>query len=233
MTPSLAALVALTLAQASPDATTPTPTPTPAPVPPPAAPAEAPLPVVPSLVSAEPLRGASLIEGYAGWPRLRLAYAQGLSHTSDLGGFADFDYSTTEFRAGLAYRGALIPPAPPFDGALRFSLAWYHDSGSTWLYKGNHVDDGVYVGLGVSYSRGGQAGLFSLLADVPITVTFAKDGGVLVNPKASFAYEMPLYGPITVGVQVGLGLRFGYGYAPQKEAAGEFTLLGLASYRVL
>ncbi len=227
MTP-LAALVAVTLAQASPDATAPAPVP----VPPPAAPAEAPPPGVPSLVSAEPLRGASLIEGYAGWPRLRLAYAQGLSHTSDLGGFADFDYSTTEFRAGLAYRGALIPPAPPFDGALRFSLAWYHDSGGKWIYKKNHPDEGLEIGLGLSYSRRGAGGVLSLLADFPITLTFRKDGGVLVVPKASFAYQAPVYGPFTLGLQLGLGLRAGIGNAPLKQGMAEITVLALGGWRL-
>jgi len=224
MTSVAAALVALALAQAQAEAP-PEPTPAPTPI--------AQTPAIPSLLSGETLKGTSLFGVAAGWPRAWLSYAQGVSRDTDLGLLTAFDYTTTEFWAGGTYRGEVLPNLPPYQGALRLSLAWYHDSGSTWLYKGNHVDDGVYVGLGVSYSRGGQAGLFSLLADVPITVTFAKDGGVLVNPKASFAYEMPLYGPITVGVQVGLGLRFGYGYAPQKEAAGEFTLLGLASYRVL
>jgi len=235
--PSLAtALFALALGQASPDAATPAPEP----VPPPAAPAlpaaapeaEAPPPPVPSLVSAEPLRGTSLVEASAGWPRMRLAYAQGLSHTSDLGGFADFDYGTTELRAGLGYRGTLVPPAPPFEGALRLSLAWYHDSGGQWIYKKNHSDEGLEIGVGISYSRRGAGGVLSLLADVPITITFRKDGGVLVVPKAAFAYQAPLYGPFTIGLQLGLGLRVGIGNAPLKEGMAEITVLALAGWRL-
>lgn len=222
-----AALAALALAQASPDTTAP------APVPPPAAPQpEAPPPPLPSLVSAETLRGTSLLEASAGWPRLRLAYAQGLSQSSDLGGFVDFDYSTTELRAGLGYRGQIIPRAPPFDGALRLSLAWYHDSGGQWLYHDNHPDEGIEISAGVSYSRRGAGGVVSLLADVPITITFRKDGGVVVVPKAAFAYQAPVYGPFTLGLQLGLGLRAGVGNAPLKKGMAEITILALAGYRL-
>jgi len=223
MTSIAAALVALALAQAQADQQK---------EPPPPPPPASSRPPVPSLLSAETLQGTSLFAAGVGWPRVELAYAQGVSKVTDLGLATAFDYTTTEFFAGGTYRGAILPDLPPYQGALRLSLAWYHDSGGTWLYQKNHEDQGLYLGLGASYSHRVEGGLVSLLADVPLTFTFAKDGGVLVNPKASFAYEAPLYGPFTLGVELGLGLRFGFGDAPQKEAVGEVTLLGLASYRV-
>lgn len=225
-----AALVALVLAQAASDAPEPAPAPPPvAPVPPLVAEPQRP---VPSLLSAEPLRGASLFSASLGWPRVRAAYAQGLSHGTDLGGFVDFDYSTTELRAGVSYRGQVIPRAPPFDGALRLSVAWYHDAGGRWLYHRNHPDEGLDLGVGASYSRRGAGGIVSLLADAPITVTFRKDGGVFVNPRGAFAYEAPLYGSLTVGLQLGLGVRAGIGNAPLKRGIAEVTILALVSDRV-
>ncbi len=226
----LAALVALALARTAPDAAEPAVAPPPAvPVPPAVSEPQKPLP---SLLSAEPLRGASLFSASLGWPRVRAAYAQGLSSSTDLGGFVDFDYSTTELRAGVSYRGQVIPRAPPFDGALRLSLAWYHDSGGRWLYHRNHPDEGVDLGLGASYSRRGAGGVISLLADAPITITLKKDGGVFVNPRAAFAYEAPLYGALTVGLQLGLGVRAGVGNAPLKRGIAEVTILALVSDRV-
>ncbi len=257
MSPLAAALVALALAQAAPDASESAPAPpsatretSPAPTPPPAAPAPPPAtaapppaepvpPVVtepskplPSLLSAEPLRGTSLFTASFGWPGVRAAYAQGLSPSTDLGGFVDFDYSTTELRAGVSYRGQVIPRAPPFDGALRLSLAWYHDSGGRWLYHRNHPDEGLELGVGVSYSRRGAGGVVSLLADAPLTVTFRKDGGALLSPRAAFAYETPLYGKLTIGLQLGLGVRAGIGNAPLKRGMAEVTILGLVSDRL-
>lgn len=219
----LAALVALALAQ---------PPPAVEPVPPPAAmpPRQ---PPIPSLLSAEPLRGASLFSAAAGWPRVRAAYAQGVSSSADLGLFTDLDYTTTELRAGATYRGQVIPPAPPFQGALRLSLAWYHDFGGRWLYHRNARDDGLELGFGVSYSRQGGGGLLSVLADLPITITLRAKGGALLSPRVGFAYETPLYGPFTVGLQLGLGARFGVGDAPLRKGQAEITALALASYRVL
>jgi hypothetical protein len=186
---------------------------------------------LPSLLSAEPLQGASLLAAALGWSQLRLAYAQGVTQETDAGVFADFDYATSELRAGGTLRTP-IQPLPPFDGALRLSLAWYHDSGSHWLHKTNHIDNGLELGPGVSYSRRGAGGVVSLLGDVPVTITFARQGGVFVNPRAAFAYEAPLYGPFTIGLQLGLGLRYGIGASPMKSGMGEVTFLALAGYKL-
>jgi hypothetical protein len=233
MPPLLTALLALALAQAVPGGPPPVPAPPPVvPVPPLVAEPRPSPPPFPSLLSAEPLRGASLLSVTAGWPRVRLAYAKGLSRTSDLGGFAELDYTTGELRAGPTYRGKVIAPAPPFEGALRLWVAWVHGDGARWLYHNNHPDQGVELGAGVSYSRRGAGGLVSLLGDVPVTITFRKTGGAYLSPRAALAYETPLFGPFTIGLQLGLGLRVGFGYAPLREGAGEVTLLGLASCRL-
>jgi hypothetical protein len=225
------ALLALTLAQAQPGASPPAVPPPVVPVPP-LQPSEAAPPPLPSLLSAEPLRGASLFSAALGWPRLRLGYAQGIGAATDLGGFADFDYTTTELRAGLAYRGRVIPRAPPFDGALRLWAAWYHDGGAQWVYRHNHPDEGIELGAGLSYSRRGAGGVVSLLADLPVTITFRKTGGVFVSPRAAVAYEAPLYGRLTYGLQLGMGIRGGLGNAPLRRGIGEVTLLGLVGYRL-
>ncbi|HET6438177.1 MAG TPA: hypothetical protein VFG59_08960 [Anaeromyxobacter sp.] len=188
---------------------------------------------VPSLLSAETLEGRSLLEASAGWPRLRLAYGQGLTPQTDLGAFGDFNYSTTELIAGATYRGAVLPRVAPFAGALRVSLGWYHDFGGHWIYHHrNHFDNGVAADLGVSYSRFAGGGELSLLGDLPVIVTFRKGGGLLVNPRAALAYQTPFYGPYTIGIQLGLGLRVGLGDAPVKRGTGEITALVVAGYRI-
>ncbi len=226
MPPLAPALLALTLAQAQPGEAAPAQPPPPAAPVPPLLPGPPP-PRVPSLLSSEPLRDETLLSLSAGWPRFRFAFAHGIGHESDLGGFADFDHTTSELRAGVAYRGRVIPPAPPFDGALRLWAAWYRDDGWRWIYRHNHPDEGVELGAGLSYSRRGAGGVLSLLADVPVTVTFHKGGGVFVNPRASAAYETTLGGAFTVGLLAGMGIRGGLGGAPLRAGFGEVTLLAL------
>jgi hypothetical protein len=211
-----AALSLLVLAQAAAEPATP--------------PASAPAPL-PSLLSAEPLGPASLLAAQVGWSHFRLAYAQGVTSDTDVGMFADLDYATTELRAGGTLRTP-IPPLAAFDGALRLSVAWYHDAGGRWVHRSNHVDNGLELGPGVSYSRRGAGGVASLLGDIPVTFTFGHQGGILFNPKAAFAYEAPFYGPFCIGLQLGLGLRFGIGSAPVKNGVGEVSFLALASYRL-
>jgi hypothetical protein len=216
--PSLvAALVLLALGQASP-----APQPGPAPPPPP----------IPTLRSAEPLRWASVAEAAAGWPGLRVAYARGAGQRLDLGAFADLDASTTELRAGGTLRiPGVVPPVPPFAGALRLSLAWYRDLGGRRVYRHNHADRGVELVPGASWSRAGSRGeILSLLLDLPVVVTFHRDGGVLVRPRAALAYQMPLWGPVTAGVELGLGFRAGLGDAPLKRGNGEVSLLALGGW---
>jgi hypothetical protein len=230
--PYAAALFAIALVQTSPDATTPASPPPVAPLPPMPMQAVEPVAPMPSLLSAEPLERASLLSFSGGWPRVRGAYAQGVSPRTDLGGFVDYDYSTTELRAGLSYRGQVIPRAPPFEGALRAWLAWYDNFGGDWLYHSNHPDEGLEIGAGLSYSRRGGGGVVSVLADLPLTITFRKGGGAFLNPRATAAYELPAFGAVTVGTQLGLGARFGVGNAPLRKGMAEVTILALASYRL-
>ena len=185
---------------------------------------------LPSLLTAEPLDGTSMAEAEAGWSRLSLAYAQGVTSTVDLGAFASVDYATTELRAGALYRGPL-PPVPPFDTALRVSLAWYDDAGSHWVYRKNRVDQGLELGLGASFSQRGLGGVVALLVDAPVTFTFRRGGGLILAPRIGAAYVAPLYGPITVGLRIAMGGRFGVGSSTFKEGLGELTFLAVAGYR--
>jgi hypothetical protein len=223
---ALAAVSLLVLAQAS--AGDPPPSPPAA-----ALAASAPRPAaIPSLLSAEPLRGASVVAAEAGWSRLSLAYAQGLSDTQDLGGFASFDLATNELRLGGLYRQPLAP-LRPFDAGLRLSLAYYHDGGTRWLDKRNHWDRGVELGVGASLSRRSAGGVVSLLADAPLTFTFRRSSGLVVSPRVGVAYETPLFGPFTIGLHGGVGYRVGLGSAPFKGGVGEVSFLAVGTYRIL
>jgi hypothetical protein len=223
---ALAAVSLLVLAQTSPGEPA---------APPATAPDEVQLqarpPAIPSLLSAEPLRGTSAFAAEAGWSRFSLAYAQGLTERQDLGGFLSFDVATTELRLGALYRQSL-PAARPFDAALRLSLAWYHDSGGRWIDSRNHLDRGIELGIGYTLSRRGAGGVVSILADAPITITLRNQSGLVLAPRVGVAYETPLYGPLTVGVRGGAGYRFGVGSAPFKGGLGEVTFLAVATYRV-
>jgi hypothetical protein len=193
-----------------------------------ASPPPAPLP---STLSAEPLREAGVLEAAAGWPRLRLGYAQGVSRSLDLGLFSELDYSTTELRTGGTLRTPLAP-AGGFARALRLSVAWYRNfGGGLWLHPRNRSDAGVDLGLGLTWSRRTGSGEVSLLADLPLTFTLRREGGLLLAPRAAVAYQAPLYGPFTVGLQLGAGLRWGIGDAPLKRGSADLSLLALAGCR--
>ncbi|MGC4000954.1 MAG: hypothetical protein QM767_27245 [Anaeromyxobacter sp.] len=184
-----------------------------------------------SLLAAEPLDGRTALQLEAGWPSVTFAYGQGVTHTDDLGASADFDYSTTELRLGGWYRRPL-KPVPPMDMALRFGVSWFTSGGSTWVYEKNHSDGGFELMGGLGFSRHAANGLFSGQAELPLTVTFKGDGGALLTPRLSFAYETPFYGNYTLGVRGGFGYRFGVGDAPLHEGVSELRFLVVAGYRV-
>ena len=118
---ALAAVSLLVLAQTSPGEPA---------APPATAPDEVQLqarpPAIPSLLSAEPLRGTSAFAAEAGWSRFSLAYAQGLTERQDLGGFLSFDVATTELRLGALYRqevNAWTRGSGHFDAVIDFEAA--------------------------------------------------------------------------------------------------------------
>lgn len=184
-----------------------------------------------SLLSGESLGGGSAMLAQAGWSQLSILYAQGITPEDDLGGFVDFDWAKTEFRLGAFYRRPL-GPAGPFAMAGRLGVAWYANPGGTWIYGSNHADHGFEVNPGLSLSQRTRSGIFSILGEAPITVTLRHDGGLLFSPRASLAYEAPLYDEYTLGARIGLGYRAGAGDAPISGGRAELSFLLVGGYRV-
>jgi hypothetical protein len=224
------------------------PAPLPGATPPPAEPPEGELPRKPdpsvatttvperprqvSLLSAESLRGGSAALAWAGWPELGAMYAIGLSQRDDGGVYVTHDWAKSENRIGVLYRRPL-GKAGDFDMAGRLSLAYYSNWGSDYLYEENHSDRGFEVVPGLALSKRGAGGIFSGLAEAPMTVTLKYSSGFLFSPRVSFAYEAPLYPQVTIGARVGLGYRAGAGDAPLKDGRGEVQFLVLAGYQLL
>jgi len=185
-----------------------------------------------SLLSGEPLGGGSAAAAWAGWKSIGIAYGQGITKQDDVGGYLDFDWSTAEMRLGAFYRRPL-GQAGVFDIAGRISVAWYEDFAATWVYSENHRDRGIELDPGLSLSNRVAGGVFSILGDLPLTITTKYGGGLLFSPRLSLAYEAPLYPELTLGAQLGVGYRAGSGDAPLKDGRGEFRFLVLATYQVL
>lgn len=185
-----------------------------------------------SLLSAEPLGGASASLAWVGWSSLGIAYAQGITNEDDLGAFVDFDFRKTEFRLGALYRRPLAK-AGAFDVAGRLAISWFEGFGSTWTFEDNHSDRGFELAPGLSLSRPAIGGVLSLLGDAPFTITTKYGAGLLFSPRLTVAYEAPLYPDVTVGARVGVGYRAGSGDAPLKEGRADLTFLVLASYQLL
>ncbi len=185
-----------------------------------------------SLLSAEPLGGGSAAAAWAGWRSLGIAYAQGITTQDDVGGFLDLDWATGEMHLGAFYRRPL-GQAGAFDMAGRIAVSWYEDWAATWVYSENHRDRGITLDPGLSLSSRVAGGVFSILGDLPLTITTKYGSGLLFIPRVSVAYEAPLYPELTLGAQLGVGYRAGSGDAPLKEGRGEFTFLVVATYQVL
>ncbi len=184
-----------------------------------------------SLLSAEPLGGVSTSLAWAGWSSLGIAYGQGITARDDLAGFLDFDWSKTEMRLGALYRRPL-GMAGVFDMAGRLSVAWYQDFGGHWVYRENHSDRGVELVPGLALSVHGAGGVFSGIAEAPITITTKYGGGLLFSPRLTAAFETFLYQDVTVGARLGLGYRAGSGDAPLREGRAEILFLVLAGYQL-
>lgn len=185
-----------------------------------------------SLLSAEPLAGGAAAVAWAGWRSFGVAYAQGITNQDDLGGFVDLDWSTAEFRLGALYRRPL-GQAGVFDMGARLSLAWYQDFAATWVYPENHSDRGVELTPGLALSNRAAGGVFSMIGELPLTITTKYGSGLLFSPRFSLAYEAPLYPELTLGARLGIGYRAGSGDAPLKEGKAEFMFLVVATYQLL
>lgn len=185
-----------------------------------------------SLLSAEPLGGGSASLAWAGWSSLGIMYGQGITARDDLAAVADFDWATTELRVGGFYRRPL-GQAGDFDTAGRLTVSWYRSFGADWIRAENHSDHGVEIVPGLSVSRPGGGGVFSAIAEAPLTVTLKYGAGLLFAPRLSLAYEGPLYPELTLGARLGVGYRAGSGDAPLREGGAELLFLVVAGYQVL
>ncbi|HTN52399.1 MAG TPA: hypothetical protein VML50_08375 [Anaeromyxobacter sp.] len=196
-----------------------------------AEPAPHPAPRQLSLLSGEALGGGSALLAEGGWSSIGLRWAQGVTAKDDLGLLADFDWAFTELRLGGLYRRALGRTGS-FDVALRLTLSWYADLGSTWAHSGNLEDRGIELGPALQLSRHTAGGTLSMAFALPLVVTTRRGGGLLFSPNAAVAYEVPLYGDFTLGVQTGLGWRGGSGGAPLPGGRGELQLLLVGGYKI-
>jgi hypothetical protein len=185
-----------------------------------------------SLLGAETLDGGSFASASAGYSMLGLAYGQGLSRQDDLGASADFDWSSTELWLTAFWRRSL-GKAGGWDMALRLRAGWYLDFGGTWIHDDNQSDRGLLLAPSFLLSTRAGDGLVSVAADLPLTFTFWRDGGFILAPKVSAAYETSLYGPVTIGVKAAVSWRGGGGDAPMRSGRVEPELLVLAGYNFL
>lgn len=192
---------------------------------------EAPAQAIPSLLGAESLDGGSMATAWAGYSSLAISYGQGVSKLDDLGASAELDWSSTELWLSAFWRRP-FGTLGGWDLAGRMKAGWYLDFGGTWIHDSNRADRGLLLSPALILSTRVGEGLVSATAEFPLTFTFWHSGGFLVAPKASVAYETPLYGPLTIGVRAAVGWRGGGGDAPMRRGQAEPELLVLAGYKV-
>jgi hypothetical protein len=185
----------------------------------------------PSLLSAESLHGNSGAVGWAGFSSIGAAYAQGVTLQDDLGATADFDWGSTELRLGVLWRRPLGTTGGWTMGG-RLGIGWYVDFGGRWVHDDNRADRGFTLAPALVLSTRAGDGSVSLTADLPLTVTTWRGGGFQAAPRVAVAFEAPLYGPWTLGIQGGLQWRGGSGGAPMRSGRLQPELLVLAGYRV-
>jgi hypothetical protein len=163
--------------------------------------------------------GASLGAGGAAWlvtagyPALSLAYGQGMGETDDLGALLQADFIASEILLAGWWRRQIVRGAGS-QLALRLRAGFYACLGSTWVYSENRGDTGLQLSGGVAWSVDTGAGLFTLAGDMPLTWTFARGMGWILAPKATAAFETPLFGDVTAGGRAGVGIRGAGGGAP-------------------
>ncbi|HEY6098824.1 MAG TPA: hypothetical protein VIW03_05310 [Anaeromyxobacter sp.] len=185
-----------------------------------------------SLLSGESLGGGSASLAWVGWSSLGIMYGQGITAQDDIAALADFDWAYTELRLGGFYRRPL-GQAGDYDVAGRLAVTWYKDLGATWVRGGNHSDHGFELAPGVSLSTRAGGGIFSAIAEAPLTVTLKYGAGLLFSPRLSAAFEAPLYPELTLGARLGIGYRAGSGDAPLKEGRAQLLFQIVAGYQVL
>jgi hypothetical protein len=186
---------------------------------------------IPSILSAEPLNGRSIIVGWAGWASLGAAWSQGVTSEDDIGVSGELDWSTAELRVSALYRRPM-GRVGHFGIASRLRAGWYADFGAQWFHDDNLKDRGVEFVPGIVLSARAAGGVFSFGGDLPIAVTLWRDGGIFAAPRVSFAFETRLYGDLTVGVRVAGAYRAGAGDAPMSDPRPLLDLQVIAGRRL-
>jgi hypothetical protein len=188
---------------------------------------------LPSLLSGATLGdGGSVLVATGGFPFLSASYAQGLSPGLDAGAQVEIDWVTSELFAGGLLRRA-IGRQGDLDLALRGRAGVYGDLGADWAYGRNRADAGLQVAPGLVLSAALLRGVVSLSADLPLTLTTARGGGVVLAPRAGLAFETPLYGEWSAGVRVGGLWHVASGGAPlAHHPRGSVDLAALLTYRL-
>ena len=189
-------------------------------------------PAFPSIWTARPLEGGSVAVAWAGFANLGAAYAQGVTDADDLGGQVDLDWATTELRLGGFYRRPL-GRLGGWDLGARMGVAWYVNFGSTWAREANAPDRGVELAPAVVVSRPLSGGVLHVGADLPLTLTFWREGGFVFRPRLALGYEVSLWSDVALGARISGGWRTGGGDAPLTATRGELGFLLTATYRVL
>jgi hypothetical protein len=169
----------------------------------------------PSLMGGESLHGASTAHAMAGFASLLAAYGQGITARDDLGGQAEFNWSSTELVVGAFWRHQLGRPGG-WDLAGRLGLGWYADAGSTLIYDDNLRDRGVQLAPGLALSSRGM-GMLAFSFDLPVTFTTWRGHGAWVAPRLAASYEAALYDRLALGVRGSLAWRGGSGGAPMRK----------------
>jgi hypothetical protein len=159
-------------------------------------------------------------------------YGIGFTERDDGGFLLSHDWAKSETRVGAFWRRPLSK-AGPFDMAFRLAVAWWVNSGATFIFDENHSDRGFEVAPGLSLSRPTTGGVLSILVDAPMIVTGKYDTGFLFTPRAAFAFETPLDPSFSVGARAGAGYRAGAGDAPLKDGRGELQFVVFAGYQLL
>jgi hypothetical protein len=181
----------------------------------------------PSLLGGTPLgSGGSVLLAEMGFPLASVAYSQGLAEEHDLGIQLEVNWAASEFLVAGTWRiGLWRSDRSSF--ALRTRAGFYTDFGARYVYLDNLSDTGVQAAFGLAFSIATGSGLLSFGADLPATMTFARDKGWVLAPEGTISFEVPLYGDLTVGARTRAGYRIAGGGAPSSGPEGERVIVGL------
>ena len=187
----------------------------------------APAPALHSLLGGRSIGAdVGILLGTGGYPFAGLAFAYGITDSDDVGAMLDFDWATSELVVTGTWRRAFLQ-GKPISLAFRARAGLYADLGARFLYSDNRSDWGAGVAPGIAASTELGDGLLSFGLDLPAIWAFGRRNGWILWPRAAVAFEVPLYGEITVGARASVGYRGSGGTAPSGSSSAGRVLLGL------